>query len=111
MYVTLQSSPNIQGKAMLVVHIGAVSVTNDKHRHTHSAKENMAIESGLDCISSENYYVMGWWLPLVENEWTAEEYTSSVEVDKLYEMSPTFLTDTSDSMHNSIVIVFYYVDF
>ena len=44
---------------MLVVHIGAVSVTNDKHRHTHSAKENMAIESGLDCISSENYYVMG----------------------------------------------------
>ena len=47
----------------------------------------------------------------MENEWTAEEYTSSVEVDKLYELSPTFLTDTSDSMHNSIVIVFYYVDF
>lgn len=71
----------------------------------------MAIKNALDCVSSEDYYVMGWWLPLVENKWTAEEYTSSVEVDKRYEMSPTFLTDTSDSMHNSIVIVFYYVDF
>ena len=114
MYVTLQSSPNIQGKATLMVHTGTVSVTNDKHKtHTHTVQRKtwqlkvrwIASPVKTTTTSWVDDYLLWKARGLQKSTLPAWRWTNSTK------MSPTFLTDTSDSMHNSIVIVFYYVDF
>ena len=44
--------------------------------------------------------------PLVWNKLTARDYTWSVEVDKVYEMSPTFLTNNK---HNNCVVLYWFL--